>query len=222
MTRKAHPASAQPTTESTADGAKRSSYHHGSLRDTLVDACTALVEAEGIGAVSLRRVAREAGVSPGAPYHHFADRAALLSAIAARGFDLLADELRRAVRDASGDPRAESLAGAVRAYVHFAEANRGHFLVMFRPELSEPEKHPDVRDAGARALGVLTDLVGGPDERETRALAMSLWSFAHGIASLDLDGQFGHTAGKWSVEPDALLDATIERFTNALAADARG
>src|SRR5829696_3904641 len=56
----------------------RASYHHGSLRETLVRACLDLIRAEGIGAVSLRRVAREAGVSPGAPYHHFADRAALL------------------------------------------------------------------------------------------------------------------------------------------------
>ena len=57
----------------------RTSYHHGALRDELIRACVALIEAEGIGAVSLRRVAREAGVSPGAPYHHFADRSALLT-----------------------------------------------------------------------------------------------------------------------------------------------
>jgi AcrR family transcriptional regulator len=62
----------------------RTSYHHGALREGLITACVALIENEGIGAVSLRRVAREAGVSPGAPYHHFADRSALLTAISVR------------------------------------------------------------------------------------------------------------------------------------------
>src|SRR5258708_27647862 len=74
----------------------RASYHHGALREQLITASVALIEAEGIGAVSLRRVAREAGVSPGAPYHHFADRSALLAAIAARGSERLEQRLRRA------------------------------------------------------------------------------------------------------------------------------
>ena len=72
----------------------RSTYHHGALREELIDTSLALIEAEGIGAVSLRRVAREAGVSPGAPYHHFADRAALLTTIAARGYEQLIAEFR--------------------------------------------------------------------------------------------------------------------------------
>src|ERR1051326_2342633 len=74
----------------------RTSYHHGALRDELIRAFVALIEAEGIGAVSLRRVAREAGVSPGAPYHHFADRSALLMAISVQGYELLGQRLRGA------------------------------------------------------------------------------------------------------------------------------
>src|SRR3954454_20630310 len=74
----------------------RTSYHHGALRDELIKACVALIEAEGIGAVSLRRVARAAGVSPGAPYHHFADRSALLAAIAVQGSEMLEGRLRSA------------------------------------------------------------------------------------------------------------------------------
>src|SRR5512142_2938540 len=71
----------------------RASYHHGALRDELIRACVALIEAEGIGAVSLRRVAREAGVSPGAPHHHFAARSAPLAAIAAQVHEALGGEL---------------------------------------------------------------------------------------------------------------------------------
>src|SRR5215211_5683383 len=84
----------------------RASYHHGSLREELITACVALIEAEGIGAVSLRRVAREAGVSPGAPYHHFADRSALLAAISVRGHQLLEQQLRQARREAPTAARA--------------------------------------------------------------------------------------------------------------------
>src|SRR3954468_18569644 len=93
----------------------RDSYHHGALREELLTACVALIEAEGIGAVSLRRVAREAGVSPGAPYHHFADRAALLAAISVRGYELLEVRLRQARREAP--TAAAALRAIVEAYV---------------------------------------------------------------------------------------------------------
>lgn len=74
----------------------RASYHHGALREALLSASLQLVDAEGINAVSLRRVAREPGVSPGAPYHHFPDRASLLAALAVQGYQLLARELTAA------------------------------------------------------------------------------------------------------------------------------
>src|SRR5437667_9112230 len=84
----------------------RTAYHHGSLRGELITACVQLIEAEGIGAVSLRRVARAAGVSPGAPYHHFADRSTLLAAIAAQGYELLVEQLKRAREQAPTATRA--------------------------------------------------------------------------------------------------------------------
>src|SRR5215468_2775580 len=99
----------------------RASYHHGALRDELIKACVALIEAEGIGAVSLRRVAREAGVSPGAPYHHFADRAALLAAITVRGSALLEQELRQARQQAPAPVKA--LGALIETYVRFAADN---------------------------------------------------------------------------------------------------
>src|SRR6185437_9437420 len=91
---------ATPATPSTPSAPARETYHHGALREELITASLALIAAEGIGAVSLRRVAREAGVSPGAPYHHFADRSALLAAITVRGSALLEQSLRAARQDA--------------------------------------------------------------------------------------------------------------------------
>src|SRR3954451_20418238 len=109
----------------------RTSYHHGALRDELIRACVALIEAEGIGAVSLRRVAREAGVSPGAPYHHFADRSALLAAITVRGSALLERELRQA-RDQAATAAA-ALGALVETYVRFAAENPAYIHLMLRP-----------------------------------------------------------------------------------------
>ena len=151
---------------------KRGSYHHGALREELLEACVRLVESEGIGAVSLRRVAREAGVSPGAPYHHFPDRAALLAAISTRGFEQLAVEMETARAGADGF-RAKLLAMVV-AYVEFARRHRAYFQLMFRPELSQPEKHPDARVAGDAAFAVLTGVVAECGAADPDGLAVSL------------------------------------------------
>src|SRR3954471_1043436 len=113
---------------------KRTTYHHGALREELMEACVRLVEAEGIGAVSLRRVAREAGVSPGAPYHHFADRSALLAAIAVQGYEVLEGRLRLAQEEAPTAVRA--LGGLIEAYVGFARDYPAHIHLMLRGELA--------------------------------------------------------------------------------------
>src|SRR6478672_7998086 len=102
----------------------RTSYHHGALRDELIRACVALIEAEGIGAVSLRRVAREAGVSPGAPYQHFADRSALLAAIAMQGYEVL-DGRRRSGRE-GGPTAVRARGGMIEAYGGFARDHPAH------------------------------------------------------------------------------------------------
>lgn len=184
---------------------KRETYHHGSLREELVEASVRLIETEGIGAVSLRRVAREAGVSPGAPYHHFTDRADLLSAISARGFDLLTQDLLSAVGTSPGTSRADDVVRVAGAYVAFARRQPGHFQVMFRPELSEPEKHPAVQEAGDAALKVLTDLVDRLGVADPQAVGITLWALGHGLASLTLDGQLALKAAAWETDPDDLL-----------------
>src|SRR5689334_25185173 len=102
----------------------RGSYHHGALREELITASLKLIETEGIGAVSLRRVAREAGVSPGAPYHHFADRSALLAAIALQGYEVLDGRLRSAREEAPTAVRA--LGALIEAYVGFARDHPAH------------------------------------------------------------------------------------------------
>jgi AcrR family transcriptional regulator len=199
---------------------KRETYHHGSLREELVEASVRLIEDEGIGAVSLRRVAREAGVSPGAPYHHFPDRAALLSAISARGFEMLTQDLLSGVGTSSTTSRADDVARTVAAYVAFARRRPGHFQVMFRPELSEPEKHPAVREAGDAALKVLTDLVDQLGVADPQAVGITLWALGHGLAALTLDGQLAHMAEAWGADPDDLLARAVGQIGRSLDVEA--
>ncbi|MFJ3404246.1 TetR/AcrR family transcriptional regulator [Promicromonospora sp. NPDC090134] len=204
---------------------KRETYHHGSLREELVEACVRLIETEGIAAVSLRRVAREAGVSPGAPYHHFADRAALLSAISARGFELLTQDLLGAGGRPGTTSGGDEVARTAAAYVAFARRHPGHFQVMFRPELSEPEKHPAVQEAGDAALQVLTDLVGRLGVSDPQALGITLWALGHGLASLTLDGLLAQKAEVWDTDADDLLSRAvgqIGRSVDALTGHATG
>src|SRR6476661_4198967 len=109
---------------------KRTAYHHGDLRPALLQASLALIEEDGIGALSLREVARKAGVSHNAPYHHFKDRGSLLAALAEDGFATLAREMA-AARAAAPDAQARLEACGL-AYIRFALESRARFKLMFR------------------------------------------------------------------------------------------
>ena len=202
---------------------KRDSYHHGDLRETLLTACLRLIETEGIGTVSLRRVAREAGVSPGAPYHHFADRAALLGALAGRGFALLAADLT-AVRESTDDP-VTALTGITDAYVAFAIDHPAYFRLMFRPELSQPEKDAGAAEAGEAAFAALADTVadcvrvGALPADSTGVLTIAVWSLGHGIASLWLDGQLDKRSADLHTSARSVATQVSRLITTLLAGD---
>jgi AcrR family transcriptional regulator len=200
----------------------RASYHHGALREALLSASLDLIEAEGIGAVSLRRVARAAGVSPGAPYHHFPDRASLLAALSARGYRLLGRELATA-RAAATTP-VQALTALIRAYVTFAHEQPAYFRLMFRPELSEPQKHPEAKaaeDAASASLDkTVADCVraGVVPAGQADALALTAWSLGHGLASLWLDGELQdshHDPGTLVAEVTALLETLLSAARRA-------
>jgi AcrR family transcriptional regulator len=171
---------------------KRTSYHHGDLRPALLEASLALIEQAGIGALSLREVARKAGVSHNAPYHHFKDRGSLLAALAEDGFAALAREMAQA-RAAAADARARLEACGL-AYVRFALKSPSRFKVMFRPELSAPSEEGAVAQSSIPALDTLTAAIveaqaaGVAPPGDPRPLVLTCWSAVHGLASLWLDG----------------------------------
>ena len=165
-------------------------YHHGDLREALLTAALSAIASHGIAAVSLRQLAREVGVSHGAPAHHFGDRTGLFTALAARGYDILDERLRRAVAAAPDRPRAR-LAASGKAYVLFAAENPAYFEVMFRPELLQRDD-PALVAASRRAGAVLRDAIAethaGPDKRSLELEALKAWTHAHGLATLWLSG----------------------------------
>jgi AcrR family transcriptional regulator len=154
-------------------------YHHGNLRPALMSAAIEEIEKSGPAAMSLRAVARRAGVTHAAATYHFGDRAGLLTAVAAEGYRLLADDLREAEQTTG------SFLEVGVAYVRFAVTHRAHFEVMYRPELY----HRD--DAGlvkARAAAAARLYGTGVVDRERIAAGVAAWSIVHGLATLWLNG----------------------------------
>jgi AcrR family transcriptional regulator len=162
-----------------------SAYHHGDLRRGLLDATETLLEREGgLGALSLREVARVAGVSHNAPYRHFADREALLAALAAEGFARLAGVLKQA---ATARPREPAIG---RAHLRFARTHRALYLLMFGPGIRK-SAHPALAAAASAAFAALRSAEEGgrvPAKR-ARHEAVGGWALAHGLAHLIVDGQ---------------------------------
>jgi AcrR family transcriptional regulator len=162
-------------------------YHHGDLRTTLLDEAEAIVVAEGAEALSLRELARRAGVSHAAPRHHFPDRQALLSALAERGFEQLYAQVRAAT-DETSQPRSQRLTAASLAFVTFAR-ERAHLVeLMFSTKGEDPSEH--LSELAARHFALISELV--PDRADTVDVDTPRLAFAatlQGIATLSAGGR---------------------------------
>jgi AcrR family transcriptional regulator len=165
------------------------------LRERVLRASVELIEEEGLGALSMREVARRAGVSHQAPYHYFPDRMAILAAVAERGFQMIEDKLREARAQAQGATHAIELAGI--AYVDFACEHPAHFRIMFRPELVDLHLHHEADCTATKAFCHVPELVMGlfqaglPEDIGIEPMSALLWSTVHGFACLLLDGSLG-------------------------------
>ncbi len=161
--------------------AKARPYHHGNLRQALIDAALIEIEQLGPAGLSLREVARRAGVSHAAPAHHFGDKSGLFTAIATEGFRRIRDTTSEA---AVGDDAL--LRGGI-AYVGFAVSNRAYYEVMFRPDLYRADD-PGLMQARDEAFEVMFGAVeaalSDPDPRMVMATTVAAWSQTHGLAVL--------------------------------------
>lgn len=190
-------------------------YHHGDLRRTILDAAERRLIAQGAEAVTIRACARDAGVSPAAPIHHFGSLKGLLSALAARGFERLVTRLDG---DAAKQHGAADGAVLVGAYVAFAVSSPKMFDLMWRDDLLDPD---DAALSAARrvALSRLRDLSGeAPGTEQARRRAIRNWSLAHGLATLLLHGRIVKALG----DPDSGLGTADDFVALAFAPDFSG
>lgn len=177
----------------TVSTSARTTYHHGSLPDALLDAAAQVVQERGVDAMSLREVARRAGVSHSAPAHHFGDKAGLVTAVAREGFRRFLVSLAEAdTAFADADPAVRLTEIGV-AYVSFAVENPAYFSVMWRSDLQDPT-HPAVAEFSVPAFEILErdvaalQALGWRSGSDPLAAAIGCWSVAHGLATLWLEG----------------------------------
>ena len=199
---------------------KKSGYHHGDLRRTLLDVSLAVIDRHGVDALNLRELAIRAGVSSGAPYHHFADRETLLAAIAEEGFSHLENAMIRE-RDTGPQDATSRLAALGRAYVSFATTHRGYFRVMFR-DLSRVGS-AQLMEAKPRAFLLLHEAMedcqrsGVAPKGDLQPLVLTAWSAVHGVATLWID----NALPRKGLDPERLAPQVTTLLSSMFAALAR-
>ena len=173
-------------------GKAKANYHHGDLRRALMDVSIDILKKHEVETLNLRKLAVLAGVSPGAPYHHFADRAELVAAIANEGFELLEGSMRKATATCANEASAR-LEALGQAYVHFAISHPGYFRVMFRRE-THNNATIAMRGAGQRTFQLLCDAItacqqaGSAPAGDPQPLILHAWAAVHGLSTLLVDG----------------------------------
>ncbi len=177
----------------------RQGYHHGNLKEALIEAAQRFIAERGIGGFTLADAAKLVGVTPAALYRHFRGREALVAEVAFRGFDELAKRLGRALQ--SEGTALERFTRMGEAYLAFAEQEPGFYTAMFSAKPLEGEdcgpwgkKAPDGSQRANSAFDYLVEALsktfpGGFQDVDVRFIAIEVWALSHGIATLDAAGQ---------------------------------
>ncbi len=196
---------------------RRRSYHHGNLRAALIESATAMVEEGGGERISLRAVAARTGVSQTAPYRHFADKTALLSAVAVPGFQAFTECLDQAI--ASADEPAEQLAAMGRAYVDFAMTRTGMFRLMFLSDLLPSSQDSELGSVATGSFERLAPVVsacrGDTDSVPRDATAVAAWALIHGLAMLCLY-RVVHPDMAGGIGREAIIDQVTRSLTSGV------
>ena len=185
------------------------SEQHGDVRRLVLDAAIAIIETDGADSLSMREVARQAGVSHQAPYHYFGDRSGIFAAISEEGFTGLA----QAFRDVHETEMPAAKAGFI-AYLNFSREHIGHFRVMFRNDICGVITHASTQTAADSAfeeLRLMVARITGPeiDPNNAFTFATMLWSLSHGLATLVIDGPLPN-----EVPPGTNLEDQIQAVIN--------
>ena len=173
----------------------KESYHHGDLRQTIIEEALIWIEQKDIFSLSLRKIARQIGVSHNAPYRHFPDKESLLVAIAEIGFTQLHQTLQQAFIKSSDDAQKRLETIGV-AYIEYAISNQAYYRVMFSDVCwADSQKYPKLEPTSQEAFNVLLDTIKiGQKEavfnaQNSQELARVCWSLVHGVSTLAIDNQ---------------------------------
>ncbi len=197
----------------------RRGYHHGNLREALIKAALDLISQKGPAGFTFAEAARAAGVSPAAPYRHYRDRDALIADVAKRGYEAFEAALTQGWN--GGKPDAVTAFNALgRAYLAFAKREPAYFAAMFESGLSFAS-FPELKEAGDRAFNILRDACAAlietlPQGRRPPVMmvALHIWAFSHGIASLFARGDSARRP--IPMPPEDLLEAGVLVYLDGL------
>jgi AcrR family transcriptional regulator len=193
-------------------------YHHGNLRRGLLDEALATIRAEGVDGLTLREIGARLGVSRTALYRHFADKRALLAAVASEGFRTLREQLV-AAWEAGGRGRTAFESMGV-AYVRFAVANPSHYRVMFGGFVDPKACEPELAAEAAGAFQALVDALAALQRdaivraEDSVKMARFVWAVVHGVAMLSIDGQLPEPRGV-----EELMRYALERLHTGIEVD---
>ena len=202
-----------------AGGQAKAKYHHGDLREALISAVHTLVIDEGGDNVSLAVACRRAGVSTAAPYRHFRDRDEILAEVAVRGYETL-NMMAAEVIERHGKGTLKTITEMAKIYVSFAVEQQGMFRLMFgqHPALS---KNPLVRQSANTCFGYVSNQIARYCESrgiegDSDDIALKLWTFVHGAASLLIDENFDTVTG--AIDVDRMIDTVTPLLLEESAA----
>jgi AcrR family transcriptional regulator len=195
------------------------SYHHGNLKEVLLEAARKLIEEHGAFGFSLTEAARLAGVSPAAPYRHFRDRDALLAEVARNGFERFAARLDAAWNNGVPTPLS-AFENLGRAYLAFAREEPASYTVMFETGLA-PGTEGETLPAAERAFDVLQRVAAAlcrqlPESERPplKLVSLHIWAMAHGVATLFSQG--GRAAGRVPMMPEEILESGLLIYLKGL------
>ena len=189
---------------------RKKTYHHGDLKNALIEAGADILAKDGVSGLSLRKVAQKAGVSHTAPYAHFADKQALIAAISTDGYRRLYEALAATTQQYADDPARQLIEGAW-AYVQFALNDTDHFKITLSGAIEKEKDYPAFVEISQQSFALVVKIVEACQQAKvlkrgpTDLIAVGVWSLIHGFVSLILEDQVSHTV----LERYALRDMLI-------------
>jgi AcrR family transcriptional regulator len=200
---------------------RRASYHHGHLKEALIAAALKMVKEQGVESVSVREVAKRAGVSSGAPFRHFPSRTTLMTAVAEQAMRRFRDEIVRALEEVKSDAPRDRFRALGTAYMRWVVRNPAHFQVISNRKLIDFDGSESLRRDNAEIRELMEQLLTEQRQRapllrdDIKAISFAARALAYGVARMYVDGHFP----QWDIPADqaeSSFEAAFDLFTNAI------